>query len=60
MVFTVEPGLYFAMDQEEVPKRLKGIGVRIEDDMLVTKTGCENLTAEMPKEIEEVESLVGR
>ncbi len=53
MVFTVEPGLYF-------PKKIAGVaacGVRIEDDILVTKTGCRVLSAGFPKERQEIESL---
>ncbi|MFM8386857.1 MAG: Xaa-Pro aminopeptidase [Planctomycetia bacterium] len=60
MVFTVEPGLYFHADEPGVPERFRGIGVRIEDDVLVTENGCEVLTAGVPKEPEEIEALVGR
>jgi Xaa-Pro aminopeptidase len=56
MVFTIEPGLYFGLDSK-APVRFKGIGVRIEDDILVTQNGCKVLTAAAPKEIEEVEAL---
>ena len=59
MVMTVEPGLYIAPDDEKAPKRLRGIGIRIEDDVLVTQSGCEVLTAAAPKSIEEIESIVG-
>lgn len=55
MVFTVEPGLYFNKVNEEVPTELKGIGIRIEDDILITSKGHENLTASIPKEVDEVE-----
>jgi len=58
MVMTVEPGLYVQMDLN-VPERFKGIGVRIEDDILCTASGPENLTPAIPKEIDEIESLVG-
>jgi len=58
MVFTVEPGLYFSPDQDEVPARHRGIGVRIEDDVVITKNGHENLTAAIPKAADELESLV--
>ena len=59
MVFTVEPGLYFSPDAPNVPARWKGIGVRIEDDILVTETGCEVLSKGAPKEPHEIEALVG-
>lgn len=58
MVLTVEPGLYVQMDLN-VPERFKGIGVRIEDDILCTTSGPENLTPDIPKEIDEIEALVG-
>lgn len=58
MVMTVEPGLYVQRDLN-VPERFKGIGVRIEDDILCTASGPENLTPGVPKEIDEIESLVG-
>ena len=59
MVMTVEPGLYIAPDDEKAPKRLRGIGIRIEDDVLVTKLGREVLTSAAPKSIDEIESIVG-
>jgi Xaa-Pro aminopeptidase len=59
MVVTVEPGLYFAEDDLELPEEFRGIGVRIEDDVLVTAGGHEILTADCPKQIAEVEALVG-
>ena len=59
MVMTVEPGLYFAPDDEKAPRRLRGTGIRIEDDVLVTKSGRQVLTSAAPKSIEEIESIVG-
>ena len=59
MVFTVEPGLYFRRDAEGPAARFAGIGVRIEDDVLVTASGVENLTADLPTEAGAVEALVG-
>jgi len=59
-VLTVEPGLYFARDDRSVPKELRGIGVRIEDDVLVTRKGPEVLTADVPKSIREIEQLMRR
>lgn len=56
MVLTVEPGLYIAPDAEDAPAELRGIGVRIEDDILITVDGHENLTAAVPKTLDEVEA----
>ncbi len=58
MVLTVEPGLYIAPGSKGVPRRYWGIGVRIEDDVLVTKSGHENLTSAVPKEVAEIEALM--
>jgi len=58
MVTTVEPGIYVQRDLD-VDERFKGIGVRIEDDLLVTVDGNDNLTAAIPKTIAELEALVG-
>jgi Xaa-Pro aminopeptidase len=59
MVMTVEPGLYVREDDEEAPARFRGIGIRIEDDVLCTDGDPEVLTDGAPKEIAEVEALVG-
>jgi len=59
MVTTVEPGLYVAPDEESVEPRWRGIGIRIEDDVLVTATGHEVLTHDTPKSVSEVEALCG-
>ena len=56
MVFTIEPGLYVAADDAQAPAELRGIGVRIEDDVAITSGGCENLTAGIPKHPADVES----
>jgi Xaa-Pro aminopeptidase len=56
MVLTIEPGLYVAADAE-VPAEYRGLGVRIEDDILVTPNGYENLTIATPKSVEDIESL---
>ena len=60
MVFTIEPGLYFHKDDMSVPKEYRGIGVRIEDDVLVTKTGVENLSAALPRKSKDVEKWVAK
>jgi Xaa-Pro aminopeptidase len=61
MVFTIEPGLYFQPDDLTVPERFRGIGVRIEDDVLVTRDGAENLSAGIPRTADEVEAwMAGR
>ena len=56
MVFTIEPGLYFQPDDLTVPEEYRGIGVRIEDDVLVTADGVENLSAGIPRTADEVEA----
>lgn len=58
MVFTIEPGLYFQADDLSVPEVFRGIGVRIEDDILVTADGAENLSAAIPRTADEVEAWV--
>ncbi len=58
MSFTVEPGLYIAPGSKGVPAKYQGIGVRIEDDVLITKDGHEVLTGGVPKQIDEVEALL--
>ncbi|MPZ63889.1 MAG: M24 family metallopeptidase [Propionibacteriales bacterium] len=54
-VLTMEPGLYFHTEDELVPDELKGIGIRIEDDVLITDSGCHNLSGRMPRSADEVE-----
>ncbi len=60
MVITVEPGLYVAADDATAPEGLRGVGVRIEDDLLVTESGHEVLTAAVPKEVRDVEAACTR
>ena len=58
MVFTVEPGLYFEVNDSTVPKQYRGIGIRIEEDVLITQRGCEVLTEDMPSRRKDIESLI--
>lgn len=58
MVFTIEPGLYFQADDLTVPEHFRGIGVRIEDNIVVTATGAENLSAGIPRTADDVEAWV--
>ncbi|MFG3452364.1 Xaa-Pro aminopeptidase [Stutzerimonas stutzeri] len=58
MAMTVEPGIYIAADNQDVAKKWRGIGVRIEDDVVVTRTGCEVLTGGVPKAVAEIEALM--
>ncbi|MBV9832384.1 MAG: M24 family metallopeptidase, partial [Marmoricola sp.] len=60
MVLTVEPGLYFQEDDLLVPEELRGIGIRIEDDVVVTADGARNLSAALPRDPDEIESWMGR
>jgi len=60
MVLTIEPGLYVAADDETAPEALRGVGIRIEDDVLVVEGGQENLTAAAPKEVDEIEAVCVR
>ena len=59
MVLTVEPGLYFQEDDLLVPEEMRGIGIRIEDDILVTSEGSRNLSAALPRDPGEVEAWMG-
>lgn len=56
MVFTIEPGLYFQSDDLTVPEEYRGIGVRIEDDVVVTESGCELLSGDIPRTADDVEA----
>ena len=58
MVFTIEPGLYIAPGGKGVPAKYQGIGIRIEDDVLVTKDGHRVLTDGVPKQIDDVEAVL--
>ncbi|MDN6499189.1 MAG: M24 family metallopeptidase, partial [Yaniella sp.] len=56
MVFTIEPGLYFKNEDLAIPAEYRGIGVRIEDDILVTEDGAESLSAHLPRTVQDIES----
>ena len=58
MVMTIEPGIYIPAGSRGVPKRMHNIGIRIEDDVVVTRTGVEVLTANAPKDTAAIESLM--
>ena len=58
MVMTVEPGIYVAPDNTRVAKKWRGIGIRIEDDVVVTEAGCNVISDGVPKTVEEIEALM--
>jgi Xaa-Pro aminopeptidase len=58
MVLTVEPGIYISPTNMAVAAKWRGIGVRIEDDIVVTKDGCEVLSKDVPKDADEIEALM--
>jgi Xaa-Pro aminopeptidase len=60
MVMTIEPGIYLPASARGVPRRFRNIGVRIEDDVLVTKRGAEVLTARAPKDPDQIEAVMAR
>ncbi|MEN9735489.1 MAG: hypothetical protein RL129_199 [Actinomycetota bacterium] len=60
MILTVEPGLYIHPDDELFPAEYRGIGVRIEDDVLVTESGCEVLSEALPTQVDEVEAWMAK
>lgn len=60
MTFTIEPGLYIPANDSSAPAELRGIGVRIEDNVLVTANGCEVMTKSVPKEVSDLEKVIGR
>jgi Xaa-Pro aminopeptidase len=57
MVLTIEPGLYMPKSDTSIPKKYRGIGIRIEDNILITKDGCENLSADIIKSVKDIEAL---
>ncbi len=60
MIFTIEPGIYIPTSATDVPEAYRGMGIRIEDDILVTADGHENLSEKVPRSIAEIEALMAR
>jgi Xaa-Pro aminopeptidase len=60
MVTTVEPGIYIPVDTKDIPEKYLGIGIRIEDDVLITSEGHRVLSDKAPKHVEEIEALMAR
>jgi len=60
MVLTIEPGIYIDKDDKSVPKKYRGIGIRIEDDILITKDGYENLSSAIAKTVDEIEDIASK
>ncbi|WP_076414854.1 aminopeptidase P N-terminal domain-containing protein [Shewanella sp. UCD-KL12] len=58
MTFTIEPGIYIPLSATDVPQAYRGMGIRIEDDILVTQTGYENLSVAVPRTINQIESIM--
>ncbi len=58
MVMTVEPGIYVSPHDSEVARKWRGIGIRIEDDVVVTKKSCEIITNDVPKSVRDIEKLM--
>lgn len=58
MVITIEPGIYTQPGDEQIPAQYRGIGIRIEDDVVITEYGCQVLNPNCPKEIEQIENLM--
>ena len=60
MVVTIEPGIYISEHNMRVEEKWRGIGVRIEDDIMITKTGNRNLTSGVPKSRKAIEELMSK
>jgi len=58
MIITVEPGLYIPTDDPAIPERYRGLGIRIEDDVLITRGEPEVVTAACPKTVKEIEQII--
>ena len=60
MVFTIEPGIYIPLDATDVPEGYRGMGIRIEDDILVTDSSFENLSKDIPRTVDEIEAFMAK
>jgi Xaa-Pro aminopeptidase len=60
MVLTIEPAIYLPLEDMDIPERFRGIGIRTEDDILVTKDGFENLSKGIAKTVDEIEAMCKR
>jgi Xaa-Pro aminopeptidase len=60
MTFTIEPGLYIPAHDQSAPAEYRGIGIRIEDNLVVTAQGCEVMSKSVPKEVSEMEKIIGK
>jgi len=60
MVLTVEPAIYLPLDDLEIPEAYRGIGIRTEDDIVVTQKGYKNLSSDIAKTVEEIEKMCAR
>lgn len=60
MLLTIEPGIYIREEEKSVPKKYRGIGIRIEDNILVTRSGCENLSQGIAKTVKEIEAIAAQ
>jgi Xaa-Pro aminopeptidase len=60
MVITVEPGIYIPYDFKNIPEQFTGMGIRIEDNILITEDGCDVITKNTPKEIDEIEKIMSK
>ena len=58
MILTIEPGLYFGDMAQNITEKYKNIGIRIEDDILITESGPKNMTKKIPKEINDLEIMI--
>jgi Xaa-Pro aminopeptidase len=60
MVLTIEPAIYLPADDLDIPEAYRGIGIRTEDDIVITSKGYENLSKDIAKTVEEIETMCAR